>query len=90
VDRKDSLSVVNKMMNGHGSGNWTSLKKNLRKKSSSAWSLKIKNSPSSSGHAAKSDTTSYPDPTSQLAAALAGISHGNQSIAVEGVRRLRF
>ena len=50
--------------------NWTSIKKNLRKKSSSAWSLKVKNPPHGKSAASA-------DPTHQLAAALANISHGS-------------
>ena len=51
------------------SNNWTSIKKNLRKKSSSAWNLKVKNPP-------HGKSGSSVDPANQLAAALANISHG--------------
>ncbi len=64
------------MMTGGGamSNNWTSIKKNLRKKSTSAWSLKIKNPPAHG----KGGGGVGVDPTTQLAAALAGISTGNR------------
>ena len=72
------------MSAGSMSNNWTSLKKNLRKKSSSAWNLKVKNPPHHKGSSITND------PAHQLASALANISHGTGSSDIDCPTDRRF